>query len=83
MDDCDEAFHEDHDVTPVAVIDSSTSGAATSSTDSAATTSFSRKRPAMTAYQAEKIKLKKAELESRDNFRKQLLETLNKIANKL
>ncbi len=73
MEECSEAFADDRDIIPIGVIDSSI--------DAQTVTPRSRER--LTKYQQEKLKIKRDELESRTNFRRQMLEAINKIVDKI
>ena len=73
MEECFEAFANDRDIIPIGVIDSSID----------AQTVTPRSRDRLTKYQLEKQKIKREELLSRKNFRRQMLEAINKMVDKI
>jgi hypothetical protein len=83
MEECSSAFAEDRDVTPYAVIDTSTS-AFTSNSEPTPTTSShgSVTKSKLTPYQEQLLELKRKEYSSRQRHRERVIELLQQIADK-
>ena len=80
MNECNDAFQNDADVSPVGVVDSLDES---TTTDSLQPPKKAKNSQVMTKYQEERLKLKREEIENKAVYRQKIVNALDKLIDKL